>query len=92
MILSHKSVSQAVLAFSLIILIMVGYWASAQILQGAEERFHSAVGLEREKEQTEPERILPIEVENMPLYLILVLATAAFGFLTYLYTERRHGK
>jgi hypothetical protein len=72
---------------------MVGYWASAQILQqGAEERFHSAVGLEREKEQTEPERILPIEVENMSLYLVLVLATAAFGVLTNLYAERRHGK
>jgi len=93
MILRHQSISGTVLTISLIILIIVGYWASTQIRQqGAEEQFHSAVGLEKEKEQAETKSILPIEGGNMPLYLVLVLATAAFGVLTYLSAKRRHGK
>jgi len=75
---------------SLIVMIVIGYWASIQISeQGAEERFHSAVGLEREEECAETKSILPIEVENIYLFLILTLATVAFGIVACHATARK---
>ena len=75
----------------MILVVVIGYWASAQISeQGFEERFRPAVGKEREKEHREAKRILPIEVENISLYIAPSLATAAFGLtVCYAATLRR---